>query len=216
MPAKDHILVTRWTRLARDIQNSFSRIEKTNPWLSGLINGSIAGAAVAIIAWLVSRSSEGDFLIFACLGSSAASVVFAPLARSNSLRSIVVAYLVSSGTCIFIFWLRQWGLLPLTMQCFLAVAIPVALMRITDAMHPAAIGNALAFLIYARDIRSLSLLLAAVLTLLTIVKILVYIYRKDLELRNFVREFTFEFYGLETVVTVTNDAQRELEEPPIS
>ena len=77
------------TKLANDLEQSFFRIEKANSWQAAAVNGTIAGAAVALVAWLITTVEEGDLLLFACLGSSAASVVFAPLAKANSLRTIV-------------------------------------------------------------------------------------------------------------------------------
>lgn len=197
-----HILAGRWSRLSADVEQAFFRIERENRWLAALINGSIAGIAVAVVAWLVTAIQEGDLLLFACLGSSASSVVFAPLARNNSLRTIVTAYVLASAVCLLLFPLHRQGLLPIPAQCFLAVSIPITLMRLTDTMHPAAIGSALAFIIYDRDAKSLLLLLLAILGLLTIVKLLAYIYLEDLEFKHFGREFRREFYGKEMTVTV--------------
>jgi CBS-domain-containing membrane protein len=201
---KKHILSASWTRLAHDVEHAFFRIERENRFLSAAINGSIAGAAVAAIAWLVSTSEEGDLLLFACLGSSAASVVFAPLAKNNSLRSIIGAYTIASASCLVLapFERPELLLLPLPLLCFLAVCLPIMLMRLTGCMHPAAIGSALAFIIYEREIKTLLILLLAIVGLLTVVKILVYIYLEDLVFRDFGKEFRREFYGKELTVTV--------------
>ena len=71
-------------------------------------------------------------------------------------------------------------------------------------MHPAAIGSALAFIIYDRDTKSLLLLLLAIIGLLTIVKLLAYIYLEDLQFKHFGKEFRREYYGKEMTVTVVN------------
>ncbi len=97
---EQHILTKPWTRLSADVERAFFQIERENRWQAAAINGCIAGAAVAIVAWLVSTLQEGDLILFACLGSSAASVVFAPLARNNSLRTIIAAYLIASAVCV--------------------------------------------------------------------------------------------------------------------
>ncbi len=200
---KRHILSASWTRLAHDVERAFFRIERENRFLSAAINGGIAGAAVALIAWLVSTSEEGDILLFACLGSSAASVVFAPLSKNNSLRSIFGAYIIAAAGCFVLFPLESQELsLPLPVLCFLAVCVPIVLMRLAGCMHPAAIGSALAFIIYERDIKSLLMLLLAIVVLLTVVKILVYVYLEELVFRDFGKEFRREFYGKELTVTV--------------
>ena len=201
---KRHILSASWTRLAHDVEHAFFRIERENRFLSAAINGSIAGAAVALIAWLVSTLQAGDVLLFACLGSSAASVVFAPLAKNNSLRSIFGAYMIAAAVCFALAPLEHQEILPLPLPllCFLAVFLPIVLMRLAGCMHPAAIGSALAFIIFERDIKSVLMLLLAIVGLLTVVKVLVYLYLEDLVFRDFGKEFRREFYGKELTVTV--------------
>ncbi|MEO2008627.1 MAG: HPP family protein [Pirellulaceae bacterium] len=197
-----HVFAARWTRLAADVEQAFFRIERQDRWLASAINGAIAGASVALVAWLVTTTHEGDMLLFACLGSSAASVVFAPVAKSNSLRTIICAYVIASLTCLVLFPIREFTYPPV--QCFLAVALPVTFMRWMDSMHPAAIGASLAFIIYDRDVKLIILLLLAILGLLTIVKVLAYIYLEELKFKDFGREFRREYYGQEMTITVKN------------
>jgi hypothetical protein len=101
-PTKPHIIVAPLRKLAKDLEQTFFRIEQANSWQAAIVNGAIAGAAVALVAWLMTTLEEGDLLLFACLGSSAASVVFAPLAKTNSLRSIVAAYMITSVVCVML------------------------------------------------------------------------------------------------------------------
>jgi CBS-domain-containing membrane protein len=199
-----HVLIRHWTRLAREIEQTFSYIERERRVLAAVINGAIAGTSVALIAWLVTELEQGDVLLFACLGSSAASLVFAPLSRFNSLRTIILAYVIASLTCVGLFPIYQHGLLPLPLQFFLAVTIPVTVMRLVDCMHPAAIGGALAFVIYERSLHSLLVLLPAIIGLLTIVKALTYVYRDELDFRHFGNEFRRRYYGREVTVTVAS------------
>jgi ribulose 1,5-bisphosphate carboxylase large subunit-like protein len=81
-------------------------------------------------------------------------------------------------------------------------------------MHPAAIGSALAFIIYEREIKTLLMLLLAIVGLLTVVKILVYIYLEDLVFRDFGKEFRRDFYGKELTVTVMEPKKVEKPEGP--
>ena len=71
---KPQLLSSELSKIAEDVEKEFFRIEQENRWASGAINGFIAAAAVGFVAWLVTSSQEGDLLLFACLGSSAASV----------------------------------------------------------------------------------------------------------------------------------------------
>ncbi len=207
-----HVIAAPFTRLAKDLEQTFFRIERANRWQAAAVNGVIAGAAVALIAWLITSLEEGDLLLFACLGSSAASVVFAPLAKANSLRTIVSAYVITSVVCVLLYPVHEYEWLSVPLQCFVAVAIPIALMRLTDTMHPAAIGSSLAFIIYNRPPQMLALLLLAIVGLLTVVKVLAYIYLEDLTFRRFSREFRREYYGQEMMVTVTrSDEIRDTE-----
>ncbi len=201
-PAKPHVIVAPLRKLAKDLEQTFFRIEQANNWQAAVVNGVIAGAAVALVAWLMTTLDEGDLLLFACLGSSAASVVFAPLAKTNSLRSIVAAYMITSVVCVMLSPVHEYQWLPLPLQCFLAVAIPISLMRLTDTMHPAAIGSALAFIIYDRPPQLLVMLLLAIVGLLTIVKILAYAYLEELTFKTFGREFRRSYYGHEMLVTL--------------
>lgn len=204
-----HVMATPLSRLAGDLEQTFFRIERANSWQAAGINGLIAGAAVALVAWLMTTLEEGDLLLFACLGSSAASVVFAPLAKANSLRTIVSAYIIASIVCLMLYPVHQREWLPIPLQCFFAVAIPIAIMRRTDTMHPAAIGSALSFIIYDRPPQILALLLLAIVGLLTIVKVLAYIYLEDLTFRKFPREFRRDYYGQELLVTMSSEQDHE-------
>jgi CBS-domain-containing membrane protein len=199
---KSHIIVAPLKKLANDLEQTFFRIEQANSWQAAVVNGVIAGAAVALVAWLMTTLEEGDLLLFACLGSSAASVVFAPLAKTNSLRSIVAAYMITSVVCVLLSPVHENNWLPLPVECFLAVAIPISLMRLTDTMHPAAIGSALAFIIYDRPPQLLVMLLLAIVGLLTVVKILAYAYLEELTFRTFGHEFRRSYYGQEMLVTI--------------
>jgi len=196
------VLTARWSRLSNDIEKAFFSIERKNSWPAAVVNGAIAGGAVAIVTWLVSTLQEGDLLLFACLGSSAASVVFSPLSKANSLRTIVAAYGISALVCLVLFPIHRHELLPIPLQCFLAVCLPVAFMRASDTMHPAAIGSAIAFVIYDREPRVLLMLLLAILGLLCVVKVLAYVYLEDLEFRQFGKEFRRDYYGREVTVTI--------------
>lgn len=203
-----HVFTPPLTKLARDIEQSFFRIERANRWQAAAVNGIMAGASVAIVAWLVQSLEEGDLLLFACLGSSGAAVVFAPLAKTNSLRTIVSAYVIAAVVCTVLSPIHDNKLLPLPLQCFLAVGIPIVAMRLTDAMHPAAIGSAMAFIIQDRPVRHLALLILAIIGLLTIVKILTYVYLEELEFKKFGREFRREYYGQEVLVTVEHPKEK--------
>jgi len=204
-----HFLTSSWSQLTDDIERAFFHIERRKSWLAAVINGSIAGAAVALVTWLVVSLQEGEVLLFACLGSSAASMVFAPLNKANSLRTIVIAYLITAIVCLLLFPVHIHEWLPIPLQCFLGVALAVAFMRVTDAMHPAAIGSAMAFIILDHDPRGLLLLLLAILGLLTVVKLMAYIYLEDLKFRHFGKEFRRDYYGREVTVTILED-----ESPP--
>ncbi len=199
------VLAAPWSRLAADVERTFYHIERERSGLAALINGAIAGAAVALVTWLVTAVQEGDLLLFACLGSSAASIVFAPLSKANSLRTIVSAYLIAGAVCLLLFPIHRHTVLPIALQCFLAVCLPVAAMRLTDTMHPAAIGSALAFVIYDRAPQGVVLLLLAIVGLLTVVKLLAYIYLEDLEFRQFRKELRRDYYGQEVTVTLLPD-----------
>ena len=204
-----HLFANKHARLANVVEQEFFRIERENRWLAGAINGAIAGAAVALIEWLVTTTGEGDLLLFACLGASAASVVFAPLSKNNSLRTIILAYLIASAVCLVLFPIHRANSIPLTMQCFIAVSVPIFLMRLFDSMHPAAIGAAMAFIIYDRDINSLMILMLAIIGLLTLVKFLAYVYLEDLEFRSFPREFRRDYYGRELTLTLDAETGRQ-------
>ncbi len=209
-----HVFARELAQLADRIEKQFFRVEKKSRLLAGAINGGIAGTAVAVVAWLMeaAKFEERDMLLFACLGSSAAAVVFAPLSRNNSLRSIVVSYVSSAAVCLLLYPVHQNEWLSIPAQCFLAVTLTTFVMRLTGTMHPAAVGSALAFIIYDRDVRSLMQLLLAIIGLLTIVKMLVYVYRQELTFRDFYREFRRDFYGDEMTLTVTDAKPARVEE----
>lgn len=207
-----HIFAKEISKLTGGIEQEFFRIERKNGWAAGCINGLIAGTAVGLVAWLVTAldvQQESNLLLFACLGSSSASMVFAPLAKSNSLRTIIAAYLIASLVCVVLYFINEAADFPLPLQCFVAVTLSITIMRLSDAMHPAAVGSAMAFIIYNREIKSLLLLLLAILGLLILVKMLAYIYLEELEFRRFPREFRRAYYGTELLVSVEQNAGDE-------
>lgn len=203
-----HIFHKELSRLADGLEQEFFRIERENSWAACVINGLIAGAAVGLVAWLVQAgqgTQDGDLLVFACLGSSSASMVFAPTAKSNSLRTIVIAYVLATLICLVLSPVQnaEWFALPL--QCFVAVTVSITFMRMCDAMHPAAVGSAMAYVIFHRTIESQLLLLLAIVGLLTLVKMLAYIYLEELEFRQFPREFRRSYYGKELLLSLEDD-----------
>lgn len=203
-----HIFHKELARLADGLEQEFFRIERENSWAACVINGLIAGAAVGLVAWLVQAghgAQDGDLLVFACLGSSSASMVFAPTAKSNSLRTIVIAYVLATLICVLLYPLQDANWFGLPLQCFVAVTASISLMRMCDSMHPAAVGSAMAYVIFHRTIESQLLLLLAIVGLLTLVKMLAYIYLEELEFRQFPREFRRSYYGKELLVSVEDD-----------
>ena len=211
-----HVFARGVADLADRTEKEFFRIERENRWASSLINGVIAGTAVGFVAWLVMSVEqdflelhEADLLLFACLGSSAASIVFSPVAKTNSLRSIILAYLISAVVCVMLYPVNKAGHLSLALQCFLAVTLSIFLMRMLDAMHPAAVGSAMAFIIYDREMHSLLLLLLAIIGLLSVVKVLAYVYREELTFRYFSREFRREYFGEEMLLTIVHQSINE-------
>ncbi len=53
MPNERHVFAKPLTKLARDVEQTFFRIERANRWQAAVVNGVIAGASVAIVAWMV-------------------------------------------------------------------------------------------------------------------------------------------------------------------
>ena len=80
-----HIFAKELTGLAVSVEREFFRIERENHWLSSAINAMIAAMAVGIVSVFF---VETDLLLFACLGSSASSIVFSPVAGSVSPSSL--------------------------------------------------------------------------------------------------------------------------------
>ena len=206
------IFTKELSKLAENVEQEFFRIERENSWAACTINGLIAGAAVGLVAWLVTATAsgeqqEGNLLVFACLGSSSASIVFAPMAKSNSLRTIIIAYIVASLVCVVLYPVRDASFFPMPLQCFLAVTLSISVMRLCDAMHPAAVGSAMAFIVLERKVAHLLLLMIAIIGLLTLVKMLAYIYLEELEFRQFSREFRRSFYGKEVLMSVESNGE---------
>ena len=128
-------------------------------------------------------------------------------AKSNSLRTIIIAYIVASLVCVVLYPVRDASFFPMPLQCFLAVTLSISVMRLCDAMHPAAVGSAMAFIVLERKVAHLLLLMIAIIGLLTLVKMLAYIYLEELEFRQFSREFRRSFYGKEVLMSVESNGE---------
>ncbi len=206
-----HLHIDEFHHLADSIERMFDRIEHTRPFLRSVISGAIAGLAVGVVAWLF---AGGEILLFACLGSSTAAAVFAPLSRNNSLRTQILAYLSAVAASLLLYPLTELGEMSVAVQCGLAVGASVFFMRWFGAMHPAAVGSALAFVLYDRSPLSLGFLMLAILTVLVLVKVFLYAYLEPLTFNNFHREFRRDYYGPEMRVTViaSEDEQEQEQE----
>lgn len=160
----------------------------------------IAGLGVAIVSFFFQISVQTIFLL-ACMGSSAALIMLHPKKKSNSLRTVGLAYL-TAFLVSYIIWLvgKKIALIdafngPLSM--FLVVAISFLVMVVLDIFHAPAIGGALGFVLEGQDVNELVLLFAAVVVMLYFLKFLQYMYKEELKIEHFLVEFTREHYGHE-------------------
>lgn len=55
MQFERHVMAAPLTKLANDLEQSFFRIERANSWQAAAVNGMLAGAAVPLVAWLITK-----------------------------------------------------------------------------------------------------------------------------------------------------------------
>ncbi|QDU63619.1 hypothetical protein Pan216_45000 [Planctomycetes bacterium Pan216] len=196
-------IIENLDRVSDSIATEIDSVEKRNPWFGGIINGLVAGGAVGFVAWATRHAHhESAILLFGCLGSSSAAIVMAPLARVNSLRSVSIAYLIACAVSLAYYPLREFHQSLLPLHCFLIVTTAVVLARLLDAMHPSAVGAALAFVIYQRSLGTLVILFLMIECVLILIKVFAYLIMKDLHFRDFAKEFRREYYGKEILVSI--------------
>ena len=164
---------------------------------SHIVHAIIAGIGVAIVAFFFQISIHTSFLL-ACMGSSAALIMLHPKKKSNSLRTVGLAYMTIFMVGYIIWLLAQklgvstslYG--PLSM--FLVIVISFLIMVALDIFHAPAIGGALGFVLEGQDINELVLLFAAVVVMLYFLKFLQYMYKEELKLEHFILEFSKDHY----------------------
>ena len=160
-----------------------------------LEHSAMAGLAVALVSILFRLSSDG-LLLFASLGASAAVMGYFPKSRMNSVRTIVISYvLVILVSMVCLYLSNNFGLGLATMM-FLAVFLSTSSMMFCDAFHPPAISASLGFMLMTAAPFYLIIMLACVISLIVMIKFLYYIHLEELEVEEFVREFTKHHYGL--------------------
>ena len=163
-----------------------------------IVHAIIAALAVAIVA-LFFQVTVNTIFLFASMGESAALIMLHPKKHTNSLRCVGLAYMivffVSYIAWYFMQRLPSLNSLYISVSIFFVITISFLLMVFMDVFHGPAIGGALGFVLEGQDSFELVFLFAAVVIMLYFLKLLQYMYKEELKIEHFFKEFTKEHYG---------------------
>ena len=141
-----------------------------------------AGAAIAFLIYLFTLNIS-VIVLFASLGSTAFLLAAFPDTRQAKLRVVISAYII----CIICGYIASY--IPMQyLASGVAVFAAAFLMLVSDNAHIPAAGSALAFSLQTKDLAEMGFVLLAMLLLLVFIKVIVYVYKKELHLRKFHHE----------------------------
>lgn len=165
---------------------------------SNIVHAIIAALAVAVVA-LFFQVTVNTIFLFASMGGSAALIMLHPKKHANSLRCVGLAYMTVFFVSFLVWYFMQklpdFNSFYVALSIFLVIAISFLLMVFMEIFHGPAIGGALGFVLEGQDSFELILLFAAVVIMLYFLKFLQYMYKEELKLEHFFKEFTKEHYG---------------------
>jgi len=154
-----------------------------------LIPCFIAGFSVLIVIYFFSWGGAGINVLFASLGSSAFIITSFPDTRFARLRNVLLSYLFGGIFGLISSQLVDLGLVVYGAG-FLAVFGTSSAMLLCRSIHPPASGAALAFVIYRREYTfEFLMLFFAILGIMVVGKLLIYIYKKEMNIEEFKHEF---------------------------
>jgi CBS-domain-containing membrane protein len=148
-----------------------------------IIPALFGGLAIFLISFVM-RMTVGNAILFASLGASTVILAEFPDTRAAKLRVVVLSYCIAA-LIGYIFSFVTF----VPLAAGLAVFCTIVAMALTDNIHAPAGGLALAFVFYARGGFELFYVLLAVLLLLTFLKSIIYMYKKELHIKKFHHEF---------------------------
>jgi CBS-domain-containing membrane protein len=148
-----------------------------------IIPALFGGLAIFLVSFLL-RISIGNAILFASLGASTVILTEFPDTRTAKLRVVILSYGMAAGIG---YALSFVDFVPLAAG--LAVFFTIVAMALTDNIHAPAGGLALAFVFYEGHLKQLFYVLVAVLLLLTFLKSIIYMYKKELHIKKFHHEF---------------------------
>jgi len=148
-----------------------------------LIPALFGGIAIFLTSYLI-KLSIGSAVLFASLGASTVICSEFPDNKMAKLRVVLVSYFFAA-----IFGYLSSFINYLSLAAGISVTLTILVMLITENIHPPAGGIALAFVFYSRHFFELIYVIASIFLLLVVLKTIVYIYKKEMNIKKFHHEF---------------------------
>jgi CBS-domain-containing membrane protein len=148
-----------------------------------IIPALFGGLAIFLVSFVM-RITVGNAILFASLGASTVILAEYPDRSMAKLRVVFVSYCFAA-VFGFVFSLLEYA----PLAAGLSVFVTISVMALTNNIHPPAGGLALAFVFFPSEPLQLFYVLGAVLMLLTFLKSVIYMYKKELHIKKFHHEF---------------------------
>ncbi len=148
-----------------------------------LVPAFFAGVSIFIISFFL-KITIGNAILFASLGASSVILAEFPDRRIAKLRVVLFSYLIAAITGYLFYYLKN-----VPLAAGLAIFTSISLMAITNNIHPPAGGLTLAFIFQPRFLNELVTVFVSIVFLLVLLKSIIYLYKKELNIKKFHHEF---------------------------
>ncbi|MGM5482820.1 MAG: HPP family protein [Nanobdellota archaeon] len=157
-------------------------------WHKHFVPSLFAALSAAFVAFLFQKTISG-VILFASLGASAFILTNAERHRLTMLKTTIKAYIIAIIISIIIYPLNQIFKLTLSTEIFLLVFFVGISLYLANAVHPPAISGSLSFILFERSLIELFYLFLSIIVLLTLVRIMTYIFNRNFKIKEFFHEF---------------------------
>jgi len=148
-----------------------------------LIPALLGGIAIFLISFFL-KITLGNVILLASLGASTVILSEFPNEKFAKLKVVIISYLFAALIGYGVSFIGNSHL-----AAGLGIFLITSVMLLTNNVHPPAGGVTLAFIFSPREPITLLYVMLSIIALLVILKSIIYIYKKELNIKKFHHEF---------------------------
>ena len=166
--------------------------DKKKIWHKHFAPSIFAGILVAIVAFIFDATTS-NMILLASVGASASILTNSKSHHLTKLKTTISAYTIIIIYSASIYLMNQNIPLKLELNLFLLVTGTSILLWIFNSFHPPAISASVSFILLETKLSNLILLFIAIILLLTIWRLLVFIFIQKVSLNKTRKELIYFF-----------------------